>query len=156
MLREFFYSLPKDEAYIRFLSTMRVYPQVDIHRLVNIDYDKEMTLVGAVGHMDEQRIVAVGRFIADEESPGAEVDFAVHPDYGRRGIASFMIQYLSEIAVKSGIRQFRAYIRPGNERVFGIFQRLGYLVDSSYMEGFYEIRVHFDKPVNACLTEVAS
>lgn len=156
MLREFFYALPKDEAYIRFLSTMRVYPQVDIHRLVNIDYDKEMTLVGVVGHMDEQRIVAVGRFIADEESPGAEVDFAVHPDYGRRGIASFMIQYLSEIAVKSGIRRFRAYIRPGNERVFGIFQRLGYLVDSSYMEGFYEIRVHFDKPVDVCLTEVAS
>lgn len=156
MLREFFYALPKDEAYIRFLSTMRVYPQVDIHRLVNIDYDKEMTLVGVVGHMEEQRIVAVGRFIADEESPGAEVDFAVHPDYGRRGIASFMIQYLSEIAVKSGIRRFRAYIRPGNERVFGIFQRLGYLVDSSYMEGFYEIRVHFDKPVDVCLTEVAS
>ncbi|ROQ91073.1 GNAT family N-acetyltransferase [Desulfosoma caldarium] len=156
MLREFFYSLPKDEAYIRFLSTMKVYPQVDIHRLVNIDYDKEMTLVGVVGHMEEQRIVAVGRFIADEESPGAEVDFAVHPDYGRRGIASFMIQYLSEIAIKSGIRQFRAYIRPGNERVFGIFQRLGYFVETSNMEGFYEIRVHFDKPVDVCLTEVAS
>ncbi len=156
LLREFFYSLPKDEAYIRFLSTMKVYPQVDVHRLVNIDYDREMTLVGLVGHMEEERVVAVGRFIADEESPGAEVDFAVHPDYGRRGIASFMIQYLAEIAIRNGIRQFRAYIRPGNEKVFGIFQRLGYFVDSSYMEGFYEIRVHFDKPVDVCLTEVAS
>ncbi|MEJ5348841.1 MAG: GNAT family N-acetyltransferase [Desulfosoma sp.] len=156
LLREFFYSLPKDEAYIRFLSTMKVYPQVDVHRLVNIDYDREMTLVGLVGHMEEERIVAVGRFIADEESPGAEVDFAVHPDYGRRGIASFMIQYLAEIAIRNGIRQFRAYIRPGNEKVFGIFQRLGYFVDSSYMDGFYEIRVHFDKPVDVCLTEVAS
>uniref|UniRef100_A0A832ECM3 GNAT family N-acetyltransferase n=1 Tax=Desulfacinum infernum TaxID=35837 RepID=A0A832ECM3_9BACT len=156
LLREFFYSLPKDEAYIRFLSTMKVYPQVDVNRLVNIDYEKEMTLVGLVGDIDEERIVAVGRFIADEESVGAEVDFAVHPDYGRRGIASFMIQYLAEIAVKNGIRQFRAYIRPGNERVFGVFQKLGYLVDSSFMEGFYEIRVHFDKPVDICLTEVSA
>ena len=156
LLREFFYSLPKDEAYIRFLSTMKVYPQVDVHRLINIDYEKEMTLVGLVGDIDEERIVAVGRYIGDEESPGAEVDFAVHPDYGRRGIASFMIQYLSEIAVKNGINRFRAYIRPGNERVFGVFQKLGYLVDSSYMEGFYEIRVHLDKPVDVCLTEVSS
>lgn len=155
-LREFFYSLPKDEAYIRFLSTMKVYPQVDVNRLVNIDYEKEMTLVGLVGDIGEERIVAVGRYVADEESPAAEVDFSVHPDYGRRGIASFMIQYLTEIAVKNGIHLFRAYIRPGNERVFGVFQKLGYLVDSSYMDGFYEIRVHLDKPVDVCLTEVPS
>jgi L-amino acid N-acyltransferase YncA len=64
-----------------------------------------------------------------------------------------MIQYLSEIARKSGVRQFRAYISAGNERVFGVFQKLGYFMESSFMEGLYEIRVHFDRTADACLTE---
>ncbi|SHE78163.1 Acyl-CoA hydrolase [Desulfacinum infernum DSM 9756] len=153
LIREFFYSLPKDESYIRFLSTMKVYPQVDVNKLINIDYEKEMTLVGLVGDMEAERVVAVGRYVVDEETLIAEVDFAVHPDYGRKGIASFMIQYLSEIAKKSGVRQFRAYISAGNERVFGVFQKLGYFMESSFMEGLYEIRVHFDRTADACLTE---
>jgi acyl-CoA hydrolase/GNAT superfamily N-acetyltransferase len=153
LIREFFYSLPKDESYIRFLSTMKVYPQVDVNKLINIDYEKEMTLVGLVGDMEAERVVAVGRYVVDEETLIAEVDFAVHPDYGRKGIASFMIQYLSEIARKSGVRQFRAYISAGNERVFGVFQKLGYFMESSFMEGLYEIRVHFDRTADACLTE---
>ncbi|SMC24849.1 Acyl-CoA hydrolase [Desulfacinum hydrothermale DSM 13146] len=153
IIREFFYSLPKDESYIRFLSTMKVYPQVDVHRLINIDYEKEMTLVGLVGDMDVERVVAVGRYVVDEETFIAEVDFAVHPDYGRKGIASFMIQYLSEIAKKSGVQQFRAYISAGNERVFGVFQKLGYFMESSFTDGLYEIRVHFGRTADACLTE---
>ncbi len=153
LLREFFYSLPKDESYIRFLSTMKVYPQVDVNRLVNVDYEKEMTLVGLVGSVESEKVVAVARYVVDQESLIAEVDFAVHPDYGRKGIASFMIQYLSEIAKERGVLQFRAYITPGNERVFGVFQKLGYFMESSNVDGVYEIRIHFDKRADTCLTD---
>ena len=132
---------------------MKVYPQVDVNRLVNVDYEKEMTLVGLVGSVESEKVVAVARYVVDQESLIAEVDFAVHPDYGRKGIASFMIQYLSEIAKERGVLQFRAYITPGNERVFGVFQKLGYFMESSNMDGVYEIRIHLDKRADTCLTD---
>jgi ribosomal protein S18 acetylase RimI-like enzyme len=152
MLHDFFHSLPKDESYVRFLSMMKVYPRHDLQKIVNIDYNREMAVVGLVGEIGAEKVVALGAYVLDEASLSAEVDFTVHPDYGRRGIASFLIQRLAEIAVSKSICMFVAYISPGNERVFGVFHKLGYVVESSFRSGLYEIRVHFDQPAQTCLT----
>ncbi|GKT07915.1 bifunctional acetyl-CoA hydrolase/transferase family protein/GNAT family N-acetyltransferase [Desulforhabdus sp. TSK] len=152
-LKEFFYSLPNDESYIRFLSTMKVFPHYDLQRMVNIDYDREMTIMALAGEMDAERIIALARYTLIDESKHAEIDFAVHPDYGRKGIASFLIQHIVEIARKKGIQTLSAYITAGNERVFGVFQKLGYVVESSYVDGTYEITLHFDRAAEICLLD---
>ncbi|MFP5212794.1 MAG: acetyl-CoA hydrolase/transferase family protein, partial [Acidobacteriota bacterium] len=61
-LKEFFYSLPRAGAYIRFLSTMKVFPHYDVQRMVNVDYRSEMTLVGLAGKTDAGRIIAIGQY----------------------------------------------------------------------------------------------
>jgi ribosomal protein S18 acetylase RimI-like enzyme len=132
---------------------MKVYPRHDIQRLVSFDYRREMTIVGVVGQIDAEKIVGMARYTRDEESVNAEIDFAVHPEYGRKGIASLLIQHLAEIARSQGVKSVSAYVSPGNERVFGVFQKLGYLVETSLVEGVYEIRVHFDRPALVCLTD---
>ncbi|MCK8603253.1 GNAT family N-acetyltransferase [Desulfoferrobacter suflitae] len=151
-LKEFFYSLPRDESYVRFLSTMKVFPHYDIQKLLDIDYYRKMNMVGIVGEMDAERIIAIAHYVLDEESMIAELDFAVHPTYARKGIATFLIHHLTEIARQHCIRMLKAYISPGNEKVFGVFQKLGYLVESSLINGVHEIRVHFE-PAQACLTD---
>lgn len=152
-LKEFFYSLPRDESYIRFLSLMKVYPHYDVQRMVNIDYDKTMTIVGLTGEMDAEHIVAVACYELDEETMTAEIDFAVHPHAARKGIASFLIDLLVEVARKRGVRMVKAYITSGNERVFGVFQKLGYLVESSFTDGVYEIRLYPGQLADVCLTD---
>lgn len=151
-LKEFFYSLPKDGFYIRFLSSMKVYPHYDVRRMIDIDYHREFTLLALAGDVEAEKIIAVARYVLDEESMTAEVDFAVHPDYGRRGVGSFLIQHLAEIARSKCIRMLVAYISPGNEKVFGVFQKLGYVVESSLVDGVYEIRLIFGRPAESCLT----
>ncbi len=153
-LKEFFYSLPRDESYIRFLSIMKVFPHYDVARMVNIDYHKEMSIVGLMGDVEAERIICIGRYSwEDEETGTAEIDFLVHPDHGRKGIASFLIQHVAEIARSNGIRKLVAYITSGNEQVFGVFAKLGYVVEGSFREGAYEIRLLLDNPTEACLTE---
>ena len=152
-IKEFFYSLPRDEAYIRFLSTMKVFPHYDVQRMVDIDYHREMSIVGLAGDADAQRVIGIAQFMRDDEPTSAEVDFAVHPDYGRMGIASFLVQRIAEIARAKGILILTAYITPGNERVFGVFQKLGFFVESSYVNGVYEIRLHFDRVAEVCLLD---
>jgi ribosomal protein S18 acetylase RimI-like enzyme len=152
-LKEFFYSLPKDESYIRFLSLMKVFPHYDVQRMVNIDYQKTMTIVGLAGEMDAEHIVAVACYELDEETMTGEIDFAVHPNAARKGIASFLIHHLVEIARNQCVQVLKAYVTTGNERVFGVFQKLGYVVESSLADGVYEIRLHLGQLAQACLTE---
>ncbi len=150
-LTEFFYSLPREESYVRFISTMKVYPRYDTQRMANIDYRREMSMVALVGEMDAERIIAIGTYIIDDETWTAEVDFAVHPDYGRRGIASLLIQRLAEIAKANLVRRFVAYVAPGSApSVVGVFQKMGCVVESSLSEGFYEISMDFGQPALVC------
>lgn len=152
-LKEFFYSLPKNEPYFRFLSTMRVFPLYDVRKMVNVDYYREMSLLAIPGDPEAERIVAIGRYTLDEQTRTAEVDFAVHPDYGRKGIASFLVQLLGEMARTHSAEGLRAYVSIGSERVFAVFHRLGYVVESSLRGGVHEIRVSFGRPARACLID---
>ncbi len=153
-LKDFFYSLPKEQPYFRFLATMKVFPYYDVERMVKIDYHKEVTILGLVGEEEKgERVIAVAQYILDEESMTAEIDFAVHPSYGRKGVASFLIHHLAEIAKSKRIRMLVAYTSPGNEKIFGIFQKLGYVMETSLVDGVFEIRLHFDQLAQVCLTD---
>ncbi len=153
-LKEFFYSLPREEAYVRFLSTMKVYPRYDTQRMVNIDYHRVMNIVGVTGEVGTERIVALGGYQLDVETMIAEADIVVHPDYGQIGVGSFLLHHLMEIARTRSIRQFKAYT--STPAVLGLFQKLGYVVESSFSDGLYEIRANIDQPASMCLTDMAA
>jgi len=149
-LKEFFYSLPKEESYVRFLSAMKVFPHYDVKAMVNIDYRRAMCILGIAGEMGSQRIIAIARCTMDDENMSAEVDFAVHPDYGREGVATMIVSHVASKSRARGINTLLAYISPGNERVFGVFHKLDYVVESTLIGGVYEIRVRLDQPAQTC------
>jgi len=152
-IKELFYSFPKDEAYMRFLSTMKVYPLHDVRQLVNINYHSNMTIVGLAGEVDAEQVIAIAQYVLDEESMTAEIDFAVHPDHSHKGIASFIIHHLAEIAKKESIRTLTAYVSAGNEKVFGVFQTLGYVSECSVADGVCEMQLHIDQMAHVCITD---
>jgi len=146
-LKEFFYSLPRDEFYMRFLSRMKVFPCHDVQRMVDIDYRKEMSIVALAGEQHAKRIVAFASYVLDEETGAAEVDFAVHPDLGQKGIATFLLRYLSRIAMGKGVKSFFAYAAMDNERALGVFRKLGYPMKTSCVDGTHQVRVFFAGPL---------
>ncbi len=143
-VKEFFYSLPKDEAYFRFLSLMKVFPYYDVEAMVSIDYHMEMCILGFAGEMGSERIIALAHYHLDDETMAAEVDFAVHPDYTRNGIATSMVRHIAEKGKQRGVKTIVSYT--GNEGVFGVFRSLDYVMESSLSVGVYEIRVRLDQP----------
>jgi acyl-CoA hydrolase len=152
-LQEFFYSLPDQDIYYRFLSAMRVFPHRNTQAMCNIDYEHEMAIVGVTGEIGHETIVAVGRYILDQKSNMAEVDFAVRAEWQRRGIGSFLLHYLCEIAKSKGVNGFMAFVLAANRRMLAVFHKVGYVVHSHLEEGVYEIEFRFDEPAQACLTE---
>jgi acyl-CoA hydrolase/GNAT superfamily N-acetyltransferase len=153
-LQEFFYSLPDQDIYYRFLSAMKVFPHRDIQAMCNIDYEHEMAIVGIVGDINKnETIIALGRYILDQRSNMAEVDFAVRAEYQRRGIGTFLLHYLCEIAKSKGITGFCAYVLASNRRMLSVFHKVGYVIHSHLEEGVYEIWFRFDEPAQVCITE---
>ncbi|MFP3869259.1 MAG: GNAT family N-acetyltransferase [Syntrophobacteria bacterium] len=154
-LQEFFYSLPDQDIYYRFLSAMKVFPHRDTQEMVNIDYETEMTIVGVIGKIGSEKIIAVGRYILDQKSNFAEVDFAVRAEWQHKGIGTFLVHYLAEIARGKGVTGFVAYVLAANRSMLSVFHKTGYVIHSSLEDGIYEISLRFDEPARQCFTDPA-
>jgi len=152
-IQEFFYSLPDQDIYYRFLSAMKVFPHRNTQAMCNIDYEHEMAIVGVTGMIGNETIVAMGRYILDQKSNMAEVDFAVRAEWQRLGIGTFLLHTLCEIAKSKGITGFNAYVLAGNRKMLSVFYKVGYVVHSSLEDGLYEIEFRFDEAARACITD---
>lgn len=152
-LQEFFYSLPDQDIYYRFLSAMRVFPHRDTQAMCNIDYEQEMAIVGVIGEIGSETIIGLGRYILDQKTNMAEVDFAVRAEWQRKGIGTFLLHYLCEIAKAKGITGFTAYVLASNRKMLSVFHKVGYVIHSTLEDGIYEIAFRFDEPARVCLTE---
>ncbi len=152
-LEEFFNSLPDDETYVRFLSIMKVFPSRDIKSLVNIDYVRKMAVIGYVEENGEEKVIALGCYLYNEDTELAEIDFAVNPSWQRLGIATFLVHYLVEIARSRGIKGVFAYISPENQGILGVFNRTGYVMHRIWEDGVYRIYLDLTQPAQQCLYE---
>ncbi len=152
-LQEFFYSLPSEDIYYRFLSAMKAFPHRNIQAVCNIDYEHVMAIVAVTGEMGAEKIIGTGRYILDQKTNFAEVDFAVASDWQRRGIGTFLLHYLCEIAKAKGITGFSAFVLAANRAMLSVFNNVGYAVHSTLDEGVYEILFRFDQPALACSTK---
>ncbi|MDR3557710.1 MAG: GNAT family N-acetyltransferase [Syntrophobacteraceae bacterium] len=146
-VKEFFYSLPRTEAYLRFPTLLKAYPLYDVKAIVNTDYHREMCVLGFAGEKDTGRIISLAHYHLDEDAVTAELDFAVHPDFGRGGVATAMIRHMAQRGAARGIKTLISYVSVGNEPAFGVFEKLGFAVDRALSGGVYEIRVRLDQPV---------
>ena len=152
-VQEFFYTLPDQDIYYRFLSAMKVFPHRNTQSMCNIDYEHEMAIVGVTGEIGNETIVALSRYILDQKTNMAEVDFAVKAEWQGLGVGTFLLHYLAQIAKAKGISGFTAYVLAANRRMRAVFHRVGYCVHSHLEEGVFEISLRFDEPLEACLTD---
>ena len=128
---------------------LKSYPHYDVKAIVNTDYHREMCILGFAGEKDSGRVIALAHYRLDDDAITAELDFAVHPDFGRSGVATSMVRYIAQRSADRGIKTFVSYISRGNEQAFGVFQKLGYALERSLSAGAYEIRLRLDEPATA-------
>jgi acyl-CoA hydrolase/GNAT superfamily N-acetyltransferase len=155
-LKEFFHALPYHTHYVRFISAMRVFPQRNLHDLLDIDYEKEMSVVGVIGAVGSERVIALGRYLLDEETNIAEVDFAVRQEWQGKGVATYLLNHLVKIARSKHIAGFVAYVDPTNLAASAVFHNTGYVVHRSLRQGIHRITILFDHPAQQCFTDSAN
>ncbi len=133
-LSDMLYSLSAESVHRRFFTHTMVFPHQNVQQLTNIDYQQALAIVGLVPGPSEEEIVAIAQYFLDPKTQVAEVAFIVQDDWQAKGMGSLLMQYLTEIAVRRGIKTFHAKVLPTNTAMIAVFENSGLPMNVEYDE----------------------
>jgi acetyltransferase len=117
---EFIRSLSEESRYFRLMYTLKEPPVSFVERMVNVDGEGAMALVGVVESAGAQHFTAVARYARNPDGHSAEFAIAVNDAWQRRGVATQMMQALAEYAKRHGIERFEGEVLVANERMIDL------------------------------------
>ena len=117
---EFIRSLSEESRYFRLMHALKE-PQAEfVERMVNIDGNDTMALVGVTESAARQQFIAVARYARNPDGHSAEFAVAVNDAWQRRGVASQLMQPLADYAKRHGIERFEGEVLVTNERMLDL------------------------------------
>jgi len=148
-LSEMLYSLSKKSVRTRYMTQTMAFPHQEVQLLTNIDYRRDIAIVGTVPRISGDQIVALAQYFLDRNTGTAEVAFIVQDEWQQKGMGTFLLDYLTQIAEKRGVSRFYATVLPVNKPMLAIFRNSGYEVnvefDGDVYSISYELRGHDEK-----------
>ncbi|MHA1819494.1 MAG: GNAT family N-acetyltransferase [Promethearchaeota archaeon] len=130
LIQDLYYSLDTEDRIFRFFRKKKYFTRNDssIKMNLNIDYENIMVLVGTVGDLESERIIAICSYQRDPMTNMAEIAFTVHRDWRDKGLTKFMLNYLARIAREKGIDGFQGEIMWQNQKMVHIIKNSGYII----------------------------
>ncbi len=144
-IQEHYYSLDKKDVQLRFFHDKISFDRKDVETCSQIDYIKDMTLVGIVGEFGFGRVIAVGESLLLYEENMAEVAFSVSKEYQGLGLGKVFIRKLAQAARENGIAGLVAYTSPRNKAMIGLFNTLPYKVHSHFDGESFVLKCKFNQ-----------
>jgi len=138
-LSEMLYSLSSKSVQTRYMAHTIAFPHKDVQQLTNIDYYQDLAIVGTVPGVSGEEIVAIAQYFLDPKTQAAEVAFIVQDEWQQNGMGTFLLDYLTQIAKKRGVKRFYAKVLPGNKAMLSIFHNSGYKVNTEFDGQTYSV-----------------
>ena len=138
-LSEMLYSLSEESIRTRYMYHTVVFPHREIQRFTNIDYRQDIAIVGIISHVSGEEIVALAQYFLDPKTRVAEVAFLVQDEWQQKGMGTFLLDYITQIAKQRGVKKFYAKVLPTNEPMLAIFHNSGYKVNTEFDGYAYDI-----------------
>jgi len=144
-IQEHLYGLDKNDVYLRFFHDKTSFARSDIEYMSQIDYVKDLTIVGLVGERGFDQVIAVGEYLLMLESNMAEVAFSVNKEYRGVGLGKILLKMLAEAARENGIAGLVAYTSTRNKAMVNLFKTLPYRVKTSFEGDTFTLSCRFDE-----------
>ena len=138
-LSEMLYSLSKKSVRTRYMTQTMAFPHQDVQQLTNVDYRRDIAIVGTVPRISGDQIVALAQYFLDPSTGTAEVAFIVQDEWQQKGMGTFLLDYITKIAEKRGVKRFYATVLPINKPMLAIFRNSGYEVSTEFDGDVYSI-----------------
>ncbi len=143
LMRKLFYSFSEESIYYRFFSVLKDMTYEQLQHYVNVDYEEKMAIVAIAKEKGSERLVAVGRYALTPASNMAEFAVIVQDSWQNRGIGTFLLEYLVQIAKKRGIRGFTAEVMTDNTRMLHVLEKSGYAMEKKRLNNTYQVTLKF-------------
>jgi acyl-CoA hydrolase/RimJ/RimL family protein N-acetyltransferase len=144
-LAEMLYSLSEKSVKTRYMTGTMTFPHSEVQQLANIDYKKDIAIVGVVPGVSDEEIVAITQYFLDPTTQSAEVAFIVQDEWQSRGMGTFLLDYISKIACQRGVKKFVAKVLPNNKAMLSVFYNSGYQVNTKFDGEVYHIEYELTK-----------
>jgi acyl-CoA hydrolase/ribosomal protein S18 acetylase RimI-like enzyme len=144
-LAEMMYSLSEKTVRTRYMTHTMAFPHKDIQRVTNIDYRQDIAIVGVVPRVSGEEIVAIAQYFLDPKTQSAEVAFLVQDEWQRKGMGTFLLDYITQIAKQRGVKKFWAKVLPSNEPMLTLFHNSGYKINTEFDGETYGITYDLTK-----------
>ena len=144
-LSEMLYSLSEESVRTRYMTHTVVFPHRDIQRFTNIDYRQDIAIVAIIPHVSGEEIVALVQYFLDPKTRAAEVAFLVQDEWQQKGMGTFLLDYITQIAKQRGVKKFYAKVLQTNEPMLAIFHNSGYKVNTEFDGYAYDITFDLTK-----------
>ena len=144
-LSEMLYSLGRQSVHNRYFTHTVTFPHRDVQTLANINYQQDLAIVGVVPGPAGDAVVAIAQYFLDPKTLAAEVAFIVQDEWQQKGMGTFLLQYLTQIARQRGVRSFYAKVLGTNKAMLSVFHSSGYRVSTEFDGDAYTVRYDLDE-----------
>jgi len=138
-LSEMLYSLSPASVRTRYMAQTMGFPHKDVQQLTNIDYNQALSIVGTVPGVAGEEVVALAQYFLDPKTEAAEVAFIVQDEWQQKGMGTFLLEYLTQIAKRRGVKRFYAKVLAANKPMLAVFYNSGYNVNTEFDGDVYNI-----------------
>jgi acetyltransferase len=135
MEQDFVRNLSDQTKYFRFMQTIKELSPEMLVRFTQIDYDREMALIGVIrtqseeGGMQEQE-VGVARYMTHPGGDTCEFAIVVADEVRRRGIGARLMRSLMQNARDKGLRIMEGEVLSANTRMLALVKSLGFRIET--------------------------
>jgi GNAT superfamily N-acetyltransferase len=142
--RNFFYALKEETVFLRFFHSVTIFSRkMAQEHWANIDYRKNISLIGSVKFRGNKEIVGIGTYARIDDT-WAEVAFVVRDDFQGQGIAAYLLGELEKVARINGYTGFFASILPENTAMLNLCKKR--YSDITMREKDGEVAIHMKFP----------
>ncbi len=143
LIQEYFYQMDLKDVQARFFGTRRSFFREDMEGLAQVDYINNLTIVAVTGEIGFEKIIGLGEY-ALEKGAVAEVAFSVSKEWQGKGIASVLLEKISEAAREKGFTELVAFTLPTNTGMIKLFEKLPYRTQSTIKDGTMILKCSFE------------
>ncbi|PKL35317.1 MAG: acetyl-CoA hydrolase [Spirochaetae bacterium HGW-Spirochaetae-1] len=125
-IQDLFYTMPQNDKFFRFLRNVTVLHHQQAQPLVNADYINSMALVVTELNRNKDNVLAVAHIArenGDDKKDTAEFAAMVDPRWQNKGIGTYLLKYMTEIAGNMGFKKLSAYVWEDNMAMIRVIQK---------------------------------
>ena len=120
-------------------------PHKNVQEYVNVNDQDGLSVVITTGPSEDCRIMAEARYLLDKNKEFADVSFMIDEDFQGRGLATFLLNFLMEIAAERGVKGFAADVLLSNTAMLKVFDKVPYVQHEKLSEGVVSLKFRFDE-----------